>query len=531
MGQKKSLIAAVWLLAFFFAATFVVHAQDSSRLYEEAVTAANRRDFDLALSLFGQIIAEEPSHFEAHLGIVGVNIYQGRLNQIQQEYEEKLAAAKDDVISLCILGEISFYRKELDKAAGYLKEALAVSPSNIHVYAGLINVALEKGDFPGAKEYLDAVLKIESDSYTAHLILARYHFRKAEKERDYQSNDMAIKEAQRAMQLRPYEISPYLVLGICYFFDMNYTEAQNYLKKALDLDKLDAQTNALYALTLATNREYAKAKSHLLTAKHNLSEIDKIWNSAKMIDESLEFVEVGARIKPLAINILAFLVLIFAIIVHEYSHGWFANKLGDPTAKDAGRLSFNPLAHLDIFGSVVLPVILILSKADFVIGYAKPVPINPQNFKRPKRDEILISLAGPLSNIVFGIGLILLLSVVVILLRVMGFTMASFGGPVNTTIVLGKAGGVFWTYVINVLKAGIVTSFVLAGFNLIPIPPLDGSHILMALLPSQWMKKIYAPLATFGFFLILILARLGVLDILLVPVFMVLYILFAILRL
>jgi Zn-dependent protease len=96
--------------------------------------------------------------------------------------------------------------------------------------------------------------------------------------------------------------------------------------------------------------------------------------------------------------------------------------MGDPTAKNAGRLSLNPFKHLDIFGSILLPAFLIFSKANFFIGYAKPVPFNPQNFKRPKRDEVLVSLAGPLSNIVLGLGFIFILIWVVIILRLVGFT-------------------------------------------------------------------------------------------------------------
>lgn len=155
--------------------------------------------------------------------------------------------------------------------------------------------------------------------------------------------------------------------------------------------------------------------------------------------------------------IFSILILIMSVVVHEVSHGAVANYLGDPTARLAGRLSFNPLKHLDFFGSILVPLLLILSKAGIVFGWAKPVPVNPYNL-RGKYGEALVSGAGPASNLfialVFGL-----------LVRFFGSTLPVSFVSVSASVVL-----------INIL---------LAIFNLVPIPPLDGSKILFAFLQPK----------------------------------------------
>jgi len=147
------------------------------------------------------------------------------------------------------------------------------------------------------------------------------------------------------------------------------------------------------------------------------------------------------------------IVLVFSVIIHELAHGYMAERLGDPTPRMAGRLTFNPLAHLDWFGSVILPLVLILMNAPFVIGWAKPVPFNPRNLRDKRWGPALVALAGPLSNILLAIIFALLTSLV---------------DPRS------PLAGLF--------ASVVVTNVALAIFNLIPIPPLDGHHILFALL-------------------------------------------------
>ena len=193
-------------------------------------------------------------------------------------------------------------------------------------------------------------------------------------------------------------------------------------------------------------------------------------------------------------------VLLFAVIVHEVAHGYVAFRLGDPTAKNSGRLTLNPLPHIDPFMSVLLPAFLIFSGAPFIIGGAKPVPVNPSYFNDHKRDVMLVSFAGPASNILLAV-----LSILIYAIAVRVPVIMKFGGS-----------GLFL-----LLQYSILINVVLAVFNLIPIPPLDGSKILMGLMPDEIAYK-YASIGPYGIFIIIILLMLGVLQMILMPVFIIL---------
>lgn len=168
----------------------------------------------------------------------------------------------------------------------------------------------------------------------------------------------------------------------------------------------------------------------------------------------------------------------FAIIVHEVSHGLVAERLGDPTARLKGRLTLNPIPHIDLFGSVILPLTLLLFKFPFLFGWAKPVPIDPYNLRHPKKDMALISLAGPLSNI-------LMAGILSVFLRILLLIFP------NTTIF-----SLFY-YVIQFNVA-------LGVFNLLPIGPLDGSKILAGFLPEKDARAFYLFLDRFGIILIML---------------------------
>lgn len=160
-------------------------------------------------------------------------------------------------------------------------------------------------------------------------------------------------------------------------------------------------------------------------------------------------------------------ILIFSVVLHEVSHGTMANYLGDPTAKNAGRLTLNPLYHLDLFGSIIVPLFLILARVGIIFGWAKPVPINPYNFRDQKYGEAKVAIAGPLANLslVLVFGLLLRF-----LLIPTGFTVDLISPPFT----FGDA--IAYIVFINII---------LAIFNLLPVPPLDGSHILFAFLPRR----------------------------------------------
>lgn len=171
--------------------------------------------------------------------------------------------------------------------------------------------------------------------------------------------------------------------------------------------------------------------------------------------------------------IFSLIVLIFSIVIHEVSHGSMANYLGDPTAKHAGRLTLNPLKHLDPVGSVLVPLFLILLRSPFLIGWARPVPINPYNFKNPRWDSAKVAVAGPSAN----------LSVALVFGLVIRFAPL----PISLLTIFGLI---------------VILNLLLAVFNLIPVPPLDGSHVLFTLLPeSAWKFK--AALSQYGLFVLL----------------------------
>ena len=180
-------------------------------------------------------------------------------------------------------------------------------------------------------------------------------------------------------------------------------------------------------------------------------------------------------------------VLLFSVIVHEVAHGFVAYKRGDSTAKLLGRLTLNPISHIDIFGSIILPAILMVTGAP-VFGWAKPVPINMYNLKNPKTDMIFVSLAGITANF--------LLATVAGMLM---FFIRTFFANVDIMVSM---------YVI--LQYIIVINIVLFIFNLIPIPPLDGSRVVLFLLPRELAQK-YAQIERYGFWIILILLMTNIL--------------------
>lgn len=183
-------------------------------------------------------------------------------------------------------------------------------------------------------------------------------------------------------------------------------------------------------------------------------------------------------------NILFFCALVPSIILHEVSHGWAALMFGDDTAKQAGRLTLNPIAHIDPFGSIILPGILILTTG-FAFGYAKPVPVNPRRMRSPRNHNVLVALAGPGTNIVLA-------GLTVLALRITG-TEPGSGRLVLFFFVLGFA------------------NVILAVFNLIPIPPLDGSAVIERMLPRQWWPG-YLRLRQYSFGLLFLVVFLVPLD-------------------
>ncbi len=174
-------------------------------------------------------------------------------------------------------------------------------------------------------------------------------------------------------------------------------------------------------------------------------------------------------------KIFLIIVLVMSAVFHEYMHGYAAFKLGDPTAKNAGRLTFNPIKHLDLFGSIIVPLMLIVSGASFLFAWAKPVPYNPYNLSDRKYGDAKVAAAGPLANLALALifGLIW---------RFMPFVSIAFSGFIAMIIFI---------------------NLILIVFNLIPIPPLDGSKILSAFLPPEARHK-YLSLERYGLLFVLL---------------------------
>jgi len=190
-------------------------------------------------------------------------------------------------------------------------------------------------------------------------------------------------------------------------------------------------------------------------------------------------------------------VFLFAISVHESAHAWMANRCGDPTARMLGRITLNPIKHIDPLGTVLLPLLAIISHLP-VIGWAKPTPVDPRNFKHPVRDDILTSVAGPVSNFIVAAGAVLLMLAI-------GFV-STDGRLVVRAISDGyivDTGSVLMPLTLLLYNL-MVINVLLGVFNLIPLPPLDGSHVLRHLLPDD-MRRAYDMAGTFGFILLFLL--------------------------
>jgi len=200
-----------------------------------------------------------------------------------------------------------------------------------------------------------------------------------------------------------------------------------------------------------------------------------------------------------ALEIILSLIAVFtAIVLHEFSHGYIAFRLGDPTAKMQGRLTLNPLAHIDPIGTILVPIVLVIFRSPFLFGWAKPVPINPNYFRNPYKGMFYVAIAGPLMNIALALGASAIGRLAILITPL--------------SLLYGHGFFAYFVQMIFFLVGFfVIINIILAVFNMIPIPPLDGSRVLTYFLPPEG-KRVMMQLERYGFLIVLALLYLGVLG-------------------
>jgi Zn-dependent protease len=209
--------------------------------------------------------------------------------------------------------------------------------------------------------------------------------------------------------------------------------------------------------------------------------------------------------------LIQFVVLLFSLSIHEASHAWVADRCGDDTARHLGRVTLNPLAHIDLVGTVLFPLLQFLAHIP-LIGWAKPVPVNSVRLDNPQRDQVLVSLAGPGANLLAAASAFVILAVLKLLSPEAGGLMINIIGAMRVPHHESAL-----TPIVGVLVFTLIINLALALFNVIPIPPLDGHWLLYAVLPhSAW--RVVERISAFGFVLLYALMFLGMFRFLFIPV-------------
>jgi Zn-dependent protease len=205
----------------------------------------------------------------------------------------------------------------------------------------------------------------------------------------------------------------------------------------------------------------------------------------------------------LIIAIFEFAVLLFSLSLHEAAHAWMANRLGDPTARMLGRITLNPIKHIDPLGTVILPAIMLFLNPGFLFGWAKPTPVTTANFKNLTRDDILTTIAGPASNVLAAI-------VATLVLLILSRTSASGANIVHEIAATGSLEGTLMSSsptlvpLVLLFYLAMILNLFLAAFNLLPLPPLDGSHVFRHLLPYRALR-VYDSMGMISIFIIFLL--------------------------
>jgi Zn-dependent protease/tetratricopeptide (TPR) repeat protein len=504
----------------------LAEAYQGVKRYEEAI-----EECELAIEL-------EPDGEGAYATLGELYMTQGLVDEAVSVYERLLERDRGKIGALVML---SNHYTEIGEAAR--GKDLAIRALDLNARSPMANYALAnacwmEGDIEQARGLYETCIRVGPAFHWGHLSLGILHMLEGD-------NSAALASLEMALEINGASAYVHNFIGLVYQQMEMWEEATEHYEAAvlLDPDMIDLYQHLCFAYeTLDTPEadrlgllQRAGVDS---TSAGGCMVLSGLYHSKGMPEEALSFARRAAEIDSLSagphqwlgylyaemdmseeareemgktldmtgmeatgeqqagylrrsqvskgmVIFLQILVFVLAISVHESAHAWAADRLGDPTAREAGRLTLNPIPHISIVGTIILPIILIASHAGVVFGWAKPVPINPENFEDPKRGIMLSSLTGPVSNLLLAL-------VFAIAFRVAEASVAH--GAVQVLFLMG-----------------VYINLILCVFNLIPVPPLDGSGVVVGILPPGLVGP-YLKIRRFGFILIIVLFYSGVLD-------------------